>query len=331
MILHAFWILCFVVSFFLLLVLVSSFWVVRWKKRSEPYDQTCIYTTSDCQNQCGSAPGQDWEGWATTTVFGEGETCWPSGIKNALNLKCLNSVTRRTMGAAIPWRVICKTYGSRQALVDGIGSVLYGPGQDTKQQCFEVQPIAIGPDQLRQGSFDRPGNPTAPYDVNDPSIVAKDSQGSDYPTYIIYPYEGCGGDCKVGDCPDCFNSCYGSLDSEKIKQELQCDFSEIDTPCCDGMKTLWKHDWDRDNEVEFLHYSYPLAVDKEGHFDRSPKVNWCSGLSHHFDVAMNQPLWSTIIPDETHGPFSKNKGDLNNIVVRYRKITCPKPTDCPTC
>jgi len=322
--------LCWILFWIAILVILILFLLLLWKKKKEAYEKTCIYKTPDCENQC-DPPGKDWEGWATTTVFGEGEKCWPNGVPNALNLDCLNSASERTMGAAIPWRVICKTYGSRQALLDSLASVLYDGKQDTERQCFEIQPIAVGPDQLQQGSFDRPGNPDASFDVNDPSIVAKDVEGKEYPTYIIYPYEGCGGDCKTENCPDCFNSCYGSLDTGNIKQMLQCDFSEIDTPCCSGMKALWKNQWDRDNQDDFLQYSYPLAVNQDGRFDSSQKVNWCGGLNHHFDVAMNQPLWSTIKPDETHGPFCKSKGDLNNIVVRYRRIACPVPTSCSKC
>jgi hypothetical protein len=235
------------------------------------------------------------------------------------------------MGAAIPWRIFCKTYGSRQNLLDTIGSILYDGKIDTGKNCYEIQPISVAPSQLKQGSFDKSGYQNAPYDINDFSIIAKDVDGNDYPTYIIYPYEGCGGDCKQ--CPDCFNSCVATLPYQDLINTLNCDFENIDTQCCDGMKTLWKNNWDPNNASEFLQYSAPFAINEQGNFQdaQGGKLNWCSGINYHFDIAMNQPLWANIKPNDMNGPFSQSKGDLNNIIVRYRKIPCPNPKNCKTC
>ena len=64
-----------------------------------------------------------WEGWATTTQFGSGETEWPAGVTNAENLLTINNPNSQplaTMGAAIPWRFYCKQYGSRANLLSAI-------------------------------------------------------------------------------------------------------------------------------------------------------------------------------------------------------------------
>ena len=68
-------------------------------------------------------PTGSWDGWATTTVFGDGETVWPSGVANSESLLSINnpnSLPHATFGAAIPWRFYCKMFGGRSELLQAI-------------------------------------------------------------------------------------------------------------------------------------------------------------------------------------------------------------------
>lgn len=310
----------------LCVLLVLTIIVILYRT-SESYNAVTCTDFDSCNRACKGS--DSWEGWATTTVFGKGETCWPSSVKNAINLHCIDS-EKNAMGAAIPWRILCKTYGSRQNMLDQLSTILYDGQTDTKNQCFEIQPISVPPSDVIQGSFDRKGFGTK-FDINDPKIAAKDSSGKEYPKYILYPFEGCGGNCKT--CPDCFNNCYGVLTTpDEINKVLGCDFSTITKDCCNNMKTLWKNNWSPDNKDEFLTNNYSLAINDSGDFDESGQtVNWCSGFNYHFDLAVESPLWSTITPSDANGPYCKSKGDYNNIVVRYRKINCPTLSNCKRC
>jgi hypothetical protein len=317
-------ILFFILVFILLLLIFVLFFKNKEKYDCVPFEQ--------CKSSCIS--DDKWEGWASTTKFYDNEKCWPQNVKNAENLNCINKSENRWMGAAIPWRVICKMYGSRQNLLDTLGPILYEGKQDTQKNCFEIQPISVSPNQLKQGSFDRKAFGQK-FDINDKDIIALDDKGNEYPTYIIFPYEGCGGDCKTSDCRDCFNNCYVSVSKEdpsNLNNLLKCDLSTINTSCCQGMKILSKNNWDKNNAKEFVEKaSYPLAINDDGNYEKADPLNWCSGLNHHFDIAMDTPLWTSIKPDDTRGPFRQNKGDLNNIIVRYRRINCPKISDCKPC
>lgn len=318
--------LLFLICIFVIITLCILIFYTSTESYHSNEESSCT-DKNTCQQTCGTS--NSWEGWATTTKFYDTETCWPQGLSNAINLKCIES-KENAMGAALPWRILCKTYGSRQNLLDQLAPILYDGKSDDKKQCFEIQPISVPPNQIIQGSFDSKGFGTK-FDINDPLIAAKDSTGKEYPVYIIYPFEGCGGNCKT--CPDCFNNCYASLtSSDDIKKILGCDFSTIDESCCNGMKTLWKDDWSPDNKDAFLKDSDPFAINDTGDFDKtSTTVNWCSGFNYHFDLAVESPLWSNITPSETNGPYCKSKGDLDNIVIRYRKINCPVLSDCQHC
>lgn len=124
-----------------------------------------------------------------------------------------------TFGAALPWRYVCKQYGSRDAYVQ-VGHQHSRPmacpierasrlfpysnpqavydawyGTSKAPVCFEVQPINRVPASISDGSYDQPSLATNPnaVGINSDGIVAKQQNGAPYPKFQLVPYEGCGG------------------------------------------------------------------------------------------------------------------------------------------
>ena len=77
-------------------------------------------------------------------------------------------------------RYYCKQFGGRAQLLQAIHDAWVGGGSDTNV-CFEVQPIAVTPAQLKQGSFDLPSlqqtGGTAVLDINSDAVQALDAKG----------------------------------------------------------------------------------------------------------------------------------------------------------
>lgn len=265
-----------------------------------------------------------WEGWATSTYFGDGEKQWPSGVPNAENLDDINNPDALTFGAAIPWRYYCKEYGSRSQLLVAYQNNWIKNGNDLF--CFDVQPIIVTPDKLKQGSYDEPpGNGTM--DINGDAVVALKDNHMPYPVYQVVPYEGCGGDCASTSCPDCFNSCIGGEQSETL-DILNCDFSKTTTECCSAMRTLYDDGkWENTKQVHdqfTASNSQPTAInyDTLQWNNEAQRVNWCSGFSLHFDFAYPMAPWANLIPDPKNGPNCRTAGDYNNVMLRYRRRKC---------
>jgi hypothetical protein len=267
-----------------------------------------------------------WEGWATSTYFGDGEKEWPSGVPNAENLDDINNPDAMTYGAAIPWRYYCKQYGSRANLLVAYQNNWVNGGNELF--CFDVQPIRVTPDTLKQGSYDEPGSSTGTMDINSDDVVALQENGLPYPIFQVVPYEGCGGDCTPVTCPDCFNSCIGQ-EQEQTLNILNCNFSDTTTPCCSSMKILyddgnWQNTDDIHTQFTTQGNTQPTAIDYTTlTWDRtSQRVNWCSGFSFHFDFAYPSAPWNSLAPDPTRGPNERNPGDQNNVMLRYRRRKC---------
>lgn len=129
------------------------------------------------------------------------------------------------MGAAFPWRWYCKEFGSRQNWLNSIYAVWTLQTQ-TADYCFEIQPITVTPNQLKQGSYDQQPltDPNMQsYNIWDDSIVAVQSNGQPYPSYQVVPYEGCGGNCQ--NFKDCFNDCFAQGNAGN--NAINCDFGAI--------------------------------------------------------------------------------------------------------
>ena len=175
------------------------------------------------------APGQ-WDGWATTTHFGSGEAVWPDASGEVL--ADINNLNNCTVGAAVPWRIYCKEFGSRQALLDAYHATWMAKDtpKETKYVCYQIQPIKVLPAQIQEGSYDWPGSGTAaPHSINDAEI------GLDVPIMTVVSYEGCGGNCNwPPGSGDCFNSCGISTGAA-----TECDFSQTTDPTCATMKKLF--------------------------------------------------------------------------------------------
>ncbi|GAX78925.1 hypothetical protein CEUSTIGMA_g6364.t1 [Chlamydomonas eustigma] len=279
-----------------------------------------------------------WQGWATTTQFGSGETSWPSGVAYAENLTIINSASSLpypTMGAAIPWRFYCKKYGGRSELLKAVYNA-WTLKNASQNVCFQVQPIRVTPSQLAQGSYDLPSLQQAKstvYDVNDDSIQALDAIGNPYPIYQIVPYEGCGGNCVAQNgstTSDCFNDCIASISNATVvNQVLECNFASAASNVCMGMNTLWSGGaWPNTpaERTAFGQYSANTAINFANGLWQTQTtagyLNWCSGFNLHFDIALDSPYWAGIAPSASAPPSSRVSGDLTNILVRYRQAPC---------
>lgn len=64
-------------------------------------------------------------------------------------------------------------------------------------------------------------------------------------------------------------------------------------------------------------------------------VTTTTGFNFHFDVALDHPYWYDIVPQQGKGPAAQSVGDYNNVMVRYRQVSCTPwnvtaPTQAPT-
>ena len=160
---------------------------------------------------CDSEDGQ-WQGWATTSQFGCGDGPW-GNPPYSLAIHEINDPSKNRMGAAIPWRFYCQNYGGKQSQTQAVVKNLQG---QSEKACYLIQPIGI--------------NSKNPRDISDinGNIGATAGNNSEYPSYLIIPFEGCGGDCKAP-AADCFNSCIGSIRGPNAAEDTinainKCDF-----------------------------------------------------------------------------------------------------------
>jgi hypothetical protein len=288
----------------------------------------------------------DWLGWASTSQFGAGDGPW-GNVPSISNDKT-NNFQQNMMGAAVPWRILCKQWGTKNKQINStIDSAL---GKNDEKSCWLIQPINEYPNNL-SGSIDPNFNTefmnnTCPSgesckNINGNDIVASytDENGNKikYPEYLITPFEGCGGDCK--DPADCMNGCAGGVTTTNdAKNAVECDFKNITTDkgTCDAMRILQgddsKWEWNEQVSDNFLKYSRPYTITKDSEWgskmediktDEGGHLNWCSGQNMHFDIALTDPYWMNL-----GGGGKKNENNIaetnapSNIIVRYKKVPC---------
>ena len=292
-----------------------------------------------CQNGKCAADPSPWEGWSTTTQFGSGDPTW--GAVDPLEyLPYINDASSNRMGAAPPWIEICTGFGTKQNQV--VTVIDSAAGKNSEKACFLVQPINNYPDKI-SGLTD-PRYPAASMcdptktqciDINDPSLAAVDDSGKPYPSYLIVPFEGCGGDCRItaGSNPDCINDCIDSGKAEYGKDNTtgpNCQWNDFLSPKCDAAKVLYNNGnwgWNDTMKNNFLQYSNIISIGPETNYGRNISnavtqageihANYCSGQNMHLDMAMVNPLW------ETRGMGNIAQLTANsNIMLRYKRVPC---------
>ena len=314
-------------------------------------DPACQPNEICVDGKCVPDTGQ-WEGWATTTQFGEGDGTWPGpGASPGLNLCKKISKQANTMGGAVPWPIIARTYGNRTEYINAIINSATGATSD--KACYLVQPIKVFPDQVK-GVSDGVlmcSDQASCIDVNDDGIVAtmtlKDGSTKPFPKYLIVPYEGCGGDCNAT-IPDCFNSCsqitdfVAKFDSTLTDPSCQ-GVNILSNPTQQGTKT-WQFDDNVRQEMADAKFD-PVAISSDSKYGRDIEsilkksynnhVNWCSGQNMHFDIAKTNPNWITDLPDGATSNIAQTNAE-SNIVLRYKRVPCNflgdfDPSDKPVC
>lgn len=286
-----------------------------------------------CQNGKCVPDTNPWEGWATTTQFGSGENLWGNNDPQEY-LPAINDSSVNRMGGAIPWKELCKRYGSKQKQIDSVVSSAAGTSSD--KSCLLIQPVNAFPDQIT-GSTD-PMFPSANMcdptkskctDLNDPSLAAVDGTGKPYPSYLIVPYEGCGGNCKTtpGSGPDCVNDCITGNDAVA---GVECEWGKLQNATCGAAKIMYDNGnwgWNDTIKSNLLQYSDVVAISPETNYGRNIQnvidnlgedhANFCTGQNMHVDVALTVPYWENL----TKGNIATTTAD-SNIVVRYKRVPC---------
>lgn len=304
-----------------------------------------------CGGTCGCSVGQvcsnntcvtdtsPWEGWATTTQFGCGDPTW-GNVDPLEGIDHINSDANKRMGGAVPWIELCNKYGSKQNQVQT--TVDSAAGTNPAKACYLVQPINKYPDQI-SGITD-PLFPNAPQcdptkgactDINDPTLQATDSTGKPFDTFLIIPYEGCGGDCNVtdGSGADCINDCVASQNPTYSREDAinggLCQWNKLQNPLCDAAKVLYNDGnwgWNDTIKQNFLKYSRPIAISPDTDYGRnitkaagSGHANFCSGQNMHLDMANTTPYW-TLNPNGM-GDIAQTSANTN-ILLRYKRVPC---------
>ena len=306
-------------------------------------------TSDNCGGVCGCTAGNvcqsgtcvtdnsPWVGWATTTQFGSGEDTWGSS-NPAIYLPLVNDPTLGRMGGAAPWRTICQGYGGKQEQIQTV--VDSALGNNTEKACLLIQPINKYPDEI-SGVTD-PMFPTANMcdsskssctDVNHDSIVAVDGNGNPYPTYLIVPYEGCGGNCKVtaNSSFDCVNDC---LVGDDQIPGITCDWGNLKGPLCNPAKVMFNDGnwgWNDTMKNNLLQYSDLVAITPETDYGRSistaiananeDHANYCTGQNQHVDIAATTPYWMNLPKGNTSSGIAYLTAD-SNIMLRYKPVPC---------
>ena len=277
-----------------------------------------------------------WEGWTTTTQFGSGDGPWGDSKNPAENLYYINNSVKGVMGGAVVWKEICKRYGTKN---DQIASVVgSAAGTNSDKSCLLVQPINNYPDKI--SGLSDPLYPAASMctgsscvDISDPSLAAVDGTGKPYPNYLIMPFEGCGGNCKVtsGSGPDCINDCVaGDLNSYGVN----CQWDKMTNPLCGAAKVLYdggNWGWNDTIKANFEQYSDMTAIDPRTEYGRNISnaikgagedfANYCSGQNMHIDMAEDTPYWMNLPKNTNSNGIAYLTGD-SNIMMRYKRVPC---------
>jgi hypothetical protein len=270
-----------------------------------------------------------------------------------MDIKKMNNQDVPSMGAAIPWRYYFKWYGSKnnqvQAVADSIagtercintddGSIDWtvssasvcvdgGGAWDVPKACFLAQPLRLTDEQVQtiQSGYPNP-NPVQESAIK--TLINSDIGVGE--TYLIIPFEGCGGDGnKDKDIADVANSCFGNAGNHTL-EALDGDFENLGSvPQCGGMHALYdggKWDWTVGVYDEFKEFSAPLGLDPTNGYDGTSAIkgvhlNWCSGANMHFDIGMDTPMWES---EENAGSIRQTNA-ASNIFMRYKRHVCAVP------
>lgn len=280
------------------------------------------------------SPPTQWEGWATTSQFGSGDGNWP-GSTPGLNL--CNSIlkdqqiakNKRTMAAAIPWNFVCSTYPNRNAWIQAIIDSARG-SNTLSTPCYEIEPIIHFGNTIQGPGC--AGSSCIPINA---SIGATTSTQTPYGTFLIIPYEGCGGDGKLksqgptATSFDVFNSC-------DMVQNLvaTCQPVASSDPHCAIANIMAHNNWTPalyQTAVNSMNV-YPPAAGTLTNFGSNAsavssttpdgRFDYCTGENMHFDMAQTIPLWQSLFNYDA-GNIAQLTGPTQ-IMVRYRKVSCAK-------
>ncbi len=158
-------------------------------------DTTSVEITVVDPNPPPPVPTDDWEGLASTTVFGNGDGPWGNKPGFQISLDAVNSEASHRMGAAVPWRVLCKQFGTKENQIEQTVNSALGKNED--KACWVIQPVSKYMNEVK-GSTDPNFNNDiingicqgdSCVDVNS-DIGARDGTGNEFPAYLIVGFEG---------------------------------------------------------------------------------------------------------------------------------------------
>ena len=337
------------------------------------------------------SPGQpvtveEWGGWATTTVDSE-STIWPTtptsfdltkiakfGMTPDYKAKRIGTINVNksgesidvygTMGTAIPWAIFTSIFGwkTREEMVATI--IDSCNGKNNIPCCIIVQPINKFPDEISpttstNSKFDMVNNLCTNNctDINTSNITATYNNGTNFPAYLLVPFQGCGGDCNT-EFPDCFNRC---SDNQKVVANFNyytdCKTSSGDSivpPAgCQQIKWMSDNNWNMTKSIEQQFYNSNNAIfaistaSNNGSniisaaktSNEKGRVNYCSGKNMHFDVQRwsdyryINPYWCDLLANynnmadtqnsinlPSNGDLINRGGDVSNTIVRYMLV-----------
>ena len=313
---------------------------------------TCANGCNAAKTACNPPPAGAWEGWATTTEFGSGDGSWP-GSTPGLNL-CNKILGRQsqpspaslTMGAAIPWNFVCSGINTTQtdgisrnewiqSIINSAQGIVNPETKELDNACFLIQPVVKFPDEISGGVVNLCTGSDCT-DITADGLAAMDASGNQYPSYLIIPYEGCGGDCTSDPTfagtnhKDCINSC-----SDVQTLVGTCGPVAAD-PTCTVANVMANAKWDPSTYMDtiypasgqYLNY-YPAGISEATDYGHNAAaaakksggvLNWCTGANMHFDIAQDSPLWEQITAGTGTGPASTTAA--SNIIVRYQRVPC---------
>jgi hypothetical protein len=321
-------------------------------KGEKKHDRACApCNLEDTPTSYNVAP-TEWESYATTTEFGCGDGQWGDDA-NGYSIGLMNDTSIPSMGAAVPWRFYFNWYGSKanqlkavKDSIDGIKHCITPSGKidwdktqktckgtwDVPKACFLAEPLknsvkgellnAIGQTPTAYIQKTQFGDDTN-QDIK--KIIQTDEAGIGK-TYLIIPFEGCGGDGSGKDgIKDVANSCFGVTGSETL-DVLNGELDKVkDIQQCNGLRALWDNgnwDWNKTVYENLQPYSAPIGIANYTKIGGT-HLNWCSGGNMHFDIGMDSPLWEDL--QNNKEIFTTNAS--SNIVMRYKRAVCKPPPD----
>jgi hypothetical protein len=171
----------------------------------------------DEKGQCTQYIPGPWVGWSSATYFGD-KGSWPGGGSYPdLNSDNITDTNLHRYPAAMPWPQYFKNYHDRTAWIEAVNDS--AKGLSDAKVCYEMQYVSTTADKISVKSavdagVDDPNYPTVYnpidddgfpcatktaggdcIDINDDKLLpALDKDGKPYPTFLIVPFELCGGD-----------------------------------------------------------------------------------------------------------------------------------------